>query len=199
MLRRLIGAVGIAGALTLLPVACAKKPLQAAPEPPAPLQIPVPPPRVLAPVPPAEPPPAPAEEPPADPPRPPRPRQPTRPATAPGDARPDPARLEGPPADAANPAGATDAKAEPATPALRTPQTANDSVSERRITDVLTRTRRSLGNVKRDQLSADAQAQFDTARRFIDQAEDALKVRNYMFAAYLADKAETLARGLTGR
>ena len=48
---------------------------------------------------------------------------------------------------------------------------------------------------RRGARATDARAQYDTARRFIDQAEGALRARNYMFASYLADKAETLARG----
>jgi hypothetical protein len=71
--------------------------------------------------------------------------------------------------------------------------------SERRIRDVLAKAARGLEAVNRALLTADARSQFDTARRFIGQATDALAARNYMFAAYLADKAETLARGLAGR
>jgi hypothetical protein len=193
VLRHVLGSVGLFGLLAGMPAACAKAPPAAAPEPPAALEVPVPPPRVLAPVPPPEVVPSPAEEPPAEPPRPARPR-PARP-TAPPETKTDTGKVEGPPPEGTTP---VEKPSEPA-PALRTPQTVNDTAAERRITDVLTRTRRSLGDVARAQLSADAQAQFDTARRFIDQASDALKVRNYMFAAYLADKAEALAKGLAGR
>ena len=35
--------------------------------------------------------------------------------------------------------------------------------------------------------------QFDAARLYIGQAEDALKIRNYVFAGQLAEKAATLA------
>ena len=42
-------------------------------------------------------------------------------------------------------------------------------------------------------LSPDAKVQFDTAQQYIGQAEDALKIRNYVFAGQLAEKAATLA------
>jgi len=38
--------------------------------------------------------------------------------------------------------------------------------------------------------------QYDTAKRFIQQAEDALKAKNFVFAEQLADKAATLAAAL---
>jgi hypothetical protein len=42
-------------------------------------------------------------------------------------------------------------------------------------------------------LNADGRAQYDAARRFIQQAEEALKQRNVVFAGKLADKAATMA------
>jgi hypothetical protein len=85
------------------------------------------------------------------------------------------------------------------TSVLQTPQTADDGEAARRIREVLTRARRDLARVNARALGSDARAQYETARRFVDQAEDALTVKNYMFARYLADKAEALARGLQGR
>jgi hypothetical protein len=132
-------------------------------------------------------------------PRPSRPRTPRTPAPA-TDTRPDPPKPEPPATETpAVPAAEPSRPADSPSSALRTPQTANDAEAERRVRDVLGRASRGLEAVNRAQLSSDARAQFDTARRFIDQATDALKARNYMFAGYLADKAETLARGLAGR
>jgi hypothetical protein len=67
------------------------------------------------------------------------------------------------------------------------------------VRDVLGRASSTLQRIDRSRLSADARAQFETAQRFIDQSKDALEARNFMFAAYLADKAATLATGLSGR
>lgn len=89
--------------------------------------------------------------------------------------------------------------AEPAAtaPLLRTPQTRDESQADRRIREVLGRASTQLSQVNPSSLSREARTQHDTARRFVDQAVAALLERNYVFAAYLADKAETLARGLS--
>jgi hypothetical protein len=82
---------------------------------------------------------------------------------------------------------------------LQTPLTADDAETERRIRDVIARARRGLSQVSVQGLGADARAQYDTAQRFLGQADEALTARNYMFAQYLADKADLLARRLLGR
>lgn len=82
-------------------------------------------------------------------------------------------------------------------PLLRTPQTRDESQADRRISEVLTRASVLLEQVSVSSLSREARTQHDTARRFVDQARQALLERNYVFASYLADKAETLARGLS--
>jgi hypothetical protein len=194
---RTLWRVGLVAALAAAGGACARKPPAVAPPPPPPaLEVPVVPPRVLAPV--SEPEPPPVQEPePAQAPRRERPRTPPRPA---GSGQPAEGREPGRPAEA--PVEGASPEARPAGQAaapLRTPQTANDAEAERRVRDTLGRASGVLGKVNRSALSADAQAQYDAARRFVDQAQDALRVRNYMFAAYLADKAEALARGLQGR
>jgi hypothetical protein len=82
-------------------------------------------------------------------------------------------------------------------PVLRTPQTADESEADRRIREVLARTSATLGRVNPATLAREARTQHETARRFVDQAQAALIERNFVFASYLADKAETLARGLS--
>jgi hypothetical protein len=42
-------------------------------------------------------------------------------------------------------------------------------------------------------LTVDGKAQYDTARRFVQQSEDALRTGNLVFAGKLADKAATMA------
>jgi hypothetical protein len=61
---------------------------------------------------------------------------------------------------------------------------------------ILDRASRSLDAVSRSRLSPEAQTQYDTARRFILQAQAAVQVGNLVFARYLGEKAETLAKGL---
>lgn len=70
---------------------------------------------------------------------------------------------------------------------------------ERQTRALLAQAARDLGRVKYDALNADGKAQFDTAKRFADQAQQALKEQNFAFALRLADKAATLAGGLVGR
>lgn len=172
--------------------ACARPRPATAPPPPA-LEVPVVPPRVIAALPEEEPPEEATQAEPERPrtQRPPRPR-PKPPAPAPETAQKPDAVPETPPEvpKTAEPAAGT---------VLRTPQTVDEPEAARRVRLSLARASEQLGRVNVGGLNSDAKAQYDTARRFIDQAEGALKARNYMFAAYLADKAETLARGLGGR
>ena len=65
--------------------------------------------------------------------------------------------------------------------------------TEASIRTLLETAQRNLQRVKFAALNADGQAQFLTARRFKEQAEDALKVGNLLFASKLADKAATMA------
>lgn len=79
---------------------------------------------------------------------------------------------------------------------VRTPQTANDTEAERQVRAVMARAQSTLDNVDYTALSQAARQQYDTAKRFIRQANSALAIRNYVFARNLADKADTLARQL---
>jgi hypothetical protein len=171
--------------------ACSKPRPAIVPPPPA-LEVPVVPPRIIAALPEEEPP----EETTYTEPELPRTPRPSRPRPKPAAPAPETAQKpepEAPPAEAPKPA-----EPAPAT-VLRTPQTVDEPEAARRVRASLARATDQLGRVNVGGLNSDAKAQYDTARRFIDQADGALKARNYMFAAYLADKAETLARGLGGR
>ena len=94
------------------------------------------------------------------------------------------------------PAATPEVAAAPA-PLLRTPQTADESNAEKRTNGVLERATQLLNGVNITTLGQQARQQHETARRFVDQAKQALVERNYVLASYLADKAETLARGLS--
>lgn len=65
---------------------------------------------------------------------------------------------------------------------------------ERQTRSSLARAQRDLGAVKREELGPDGKTQYDEVRRFIRSSEEALKVKNYIFAKQLADKAALLAR-----
>jgi hypothetical protein len=172
---------------------CAKARAEAAPDGP-PLQVPEPPARVLGTI--AEPVPATAVVP--DPPAP-------APATPP--ARPPVRRPNGNTAEADRPEpapapAAVQAPVEPApteTRELRAAPSASTATEERTIRDLLTRATRDLSRVDYARLSADGKANYDQSKRFSQQAEQALKDRNFAFASTLADKAATLASELLGR
>ncbi|MGQ0733973.1 MAG: hypothetical protein ACT4QD_09990 [Acidobacteriota bacterium] len=65
--------------------------------------------------------------------------------------------------------------------------------TEASIRALLDRASRDLQRVNYPRLDADGRAQFDIARRFMQQAEEALKSGNLPFAGKLADKAAIMA------
>lgn len=159
---------------------------QAKGEPGGPALVPPPPPpHTIIPVEIVEAPPAPAAAPlptpvivrPAA--RPPAPR-PEKPAEKPAE-KPDPA--EAPSAGVAAP---------PAP--LQT--TANVTEVERAIRARMAQAGRDLDRTDYRALNAERRAQYDTAKRFVQQADEALKVKNLVFAGQPADKAATLAAAL---
>ena len=100
-----------------------------------------------------------------------------------------------------DPRPATPAPAVPTPPAVQveTPPPAvlstlaNTTDFERRIRAQLLKASGDLKRVDPRTLGADARAQYDAAQGFIRQCEEALNVRNLMFASQLADKAATMA------
>ena len=63
----------------------------------------------------------------------------------------------------------------------------------------LTRASSQLQLIDYGRLSTDAKDQYDRAKSFIREADDALRARNLPFAASLTDKAVALAAQLGGR
>lgn len=61
------------------------------------------------------------------------------------------------------------------------------------IRELMAKASRDLARVNAAALSADGRAQMDAARRFLQQADEALKTRNVVYAGKLADKAATIA------
>jgi len=168
--------------------ACASNPARSSVA--VPLEIPEPPPRVeMAPIPAVEAPlperPVPAVVPPARPLPPPStaaaastsPSSTGTAATAPGAALQDPARTSPPP------------ELRPAGSAGRTPSAAQ-------VRESLGRTKQKLDLMDRRRLNAGKLADYDSARRFLAQAESAVAANNLLLAQSSAEKAETLANGL---
>ena len=186
-------------AVTFAASGCAKARAESAPDGP-PLEMPAAPPRVLAPLDDPLPvtvaiPEAPATVP-STPARPPARRaggNGGNGATADAEARPEPV----PPAPAAVQAPPEPAPTE--TRELRAAPSATAAAGERNVRDLLARAGRDLSRVDYGRLSADGRLQYEQSKRFTQQAEEALKDRNFVFAATLADKAATLATELLGR
>jgi hypothetical protein len=130
-----------------------------------------------------------------------RPAPANRPArnSRPSVARSEPRAAEPGPTEAASDAVPAPPPEPPAAsaPLLRTPQTADEQQAERRTREVLGRATALLAKVSAASLTQQARLQHETARRFVGQAEQAILERNYVLASYLADKAETLAKGLS--
>lgn len=183
--------VGLVACVLAGSSACTRRPPVAAPVPVA-LAVPPPPPRVIS-TPPERV--APTEASTVE--RPAPPARPQRASRAP--ARPEPTRAaEAPKVDAAEVPPLPAAEPAPAPgPLLRTPQTADESDAERRTQEVLGRAAGLLDKVNPQTLGTQARQQHETARRFVAQARQALTERNFVLASYLAEKAETLARGLS--
>ena len=108
----------------------------------------------------------------------------------------------------AQPAPATEvpvdaAKPEELTPrpptTLQTTPTQREEAVERRIRGLLGQATTELGRINYQALTSDGRTQYDMAKRFVSQAEEALKAKNLVFANNLAEKAATLANQLSGR
>jgi len=164
--------------------------------PDAPLDVPPAPERdiepaeVEAPPPPQPPTPAP-ESPRAQPPRP-------RPAPAREQPRTEPPKPEpAPPAEAPKPAEEPP-RGSPTSTLQTTPATVEGEL-ERGVRATLAHASNELNRIDYRVLNADAKIQYDTAKRFIRQADEAVKTKNLVFAKNLADKAATIADQLAGR
>ena len=86
----------------------------------------------------------------------------------------------------------------PPTTLQTTPATAEGEV-ERGIRASLQRATADLNRVDYRALNADARTQYDTAKRFARQADEAIRTKNLVFAKNLAEKAATIAAQLAGR
>jgi hypothetical protein len=162
---------------------------KAAPAPP-PLDVPLPPPRSIEPTE-AEVPQTPVglinEPTPAPPPRP-------RAAAPRPEVKPEPPKAEAP-IEAARPPE----EVKPPAAVLQTTPTQQEAEMEARIRALLDRAATTLNRVDYRNLGNNARTQYDTAKGFIKQADEALKAKNLLFANSLADKAAALAAQLGGR
>jgi outer membrane biosynthesis protein TonB len=175
-----------------LAAACTHAQAKATPDMPA-LDMPAPPPRDVEPTDVEAPPPVPlATEPARNAPARPKPAAPPR--IEPPKAEP----IKPEPSPVAEPPKPSEEPARPPTTLQTTPATAEGEL-ERGIRASLLRATVDLNRVDYRALNADARTQYDTAKRFVQQADDAIRTKNLVFAKNLAEKAATIAAQLAGR
>jgi len=128
---------------------------------------------------------------------------PTRPRTAPREpaprvepTKPEPPKPEPPPA--IEPVKPAEEPLKPPSTLQTTPATAEGEV-ERGIRASLTRATSALNSIDYRVLNAGAKTQYDTAKRWIRQADEAMRAKNLVMAKNLADKAVALAAQLGGK
>jgi hypothetical protein len=92
-----------------------------------------------------------------------------------------------------------DASRTPPAASLQPGPTQREVEMEQEIRRLLVQTASSLNRIDYRNLDTNARGQYDQAKRFASQAEDAIKGRNFVYALNLADKANTLAAQLGGR
>jgi hypothetical protein len=182
-----LAALSSSGCMTTKAATAAKEPLVVPPAPP----------RVIAPAPEPEDQAVPSGEPE------PVPQLPRQTRTAPRDNAP---RSEPKPPQQGMP-GPTEAEAKPPVapppvapaPELRTIDTTDDAKATRQVRDTMERAGRTLAQIDYGRLAKASQLQYDMAKRFIEQSEEALKNKNFTAAQLMAEKAETIAKELSGR
>ena len=84
----------------------------------------------------------------------------------------------------------------PETPAVRATPAAASAAEERAVRALMKKAADDLERVDYKKLSKEGQAQYDQSKRFSDQANQAIKERNFPYAMTLAEKAATLAAEL---
>ena len=195
MCSRVLSACSVVVLAALIASGCTRAHAKTMPQlPDAALDVPPPPERDIEPVeveaPPPPQPPTPAPESPRT--QPPRPR----PAPAREQPRTEPKPEPTPPVEAPKPA---EVPPRPPESTLQTTPATVEGELERGVRATLTRASNELNRIDYRVLNADAKSQYDTAKRFVRQAEEAVKTKNLVFAKNLADKAATIADQLAGR
>ena len=197
-MRAPILAVPLVALAALSGSACASAAAKAPVDRPA-MNVPAPPPRVLEP--PAELDPEPVGDlpsPPTTTPTTSRPNRQREKNNNTADAKPEvkpeakPAEVTPPPPEPAAPPAAPPAQ-------LRTPQTADPSGAAKTVQATIDRARASLNSINFTAQSDERKKAYNDVKRFINQAEDAMKQGNFVFGQAVAAKAETLARELAGK
>jgi hypothetical protein len=181
--------------LAMAAAGCSRLSARSAPEPPPPLDVPAPPPRVV-------------ETADAEPPRP--GTLVDAPASGDPSSRRPPPRVEAPkpetkkPESAPPPAAVTEVPPAPPTEpkpviTLQTTPPEKEPALEQQIRDKLNGANRDLARIDYGKLSAEAKEQYDQAKSSATRAEEAIRLKNLVFAQTLANQAAIIAAQLAGR
>jgi len=85
------------------------------------------------------------------------------------------------------------------TPPLQTTPAEEVGELENAVRALMARAQQDLNRVDYRTLNPDAKNQYEVAKGFIRQADDAIRVKNLEYARYVADKAAVIAAQLAGR
>jgi hypothetical protein len=185
-------------ACLVLPAAACASAQAKAPAGPVALEVPPVPPRTIAALPADEPPeiepvqPLPAQQ---EPPPPPRPRPQPRPS---GNQSSQQTETKPEPAQEAAPSSQQPQTSTPVPP-LRAPGTGDGPEAEREVEKIIARAEQLLQNIDYRYLSQERRVLYDSAKNFINQSQEAMKVSNLVLARSLAERAENTAKQLSGR
>src|SRR4051812_29651302 len=191
VLLRLPRGMGVIVALAAMAAGCTHAQAKATLEMP-PLEMPAPPPRDVQPIEVEAPAPLPLVPEPAR--NPPARLRPPAPAARPEPPKPEPPKTEPPPAEPPK----AEEPPKPLTTLQTTPATAENEV-ERVIRASIQRANTDLNRVDYRALNTDARTQYDSAKRFVQQADEAIRTKNLVLAKTVAEKAATIAAQLAGR
>jgi hypothetical protein len=126
---------------------------------------------------------------------------PSRPRPAPPvrvEPKPEPPKPETPPVPVIEPTKPPEEPPKPPTTLQTTPATAEGEV-ERSIRASVQRASADLNRVDYRALNRDARTQYDTAKRWVQQADELMRAKNLLMAKNLAEKAAIMAAQLAGR
>jgi hypothetical protein len=182
--RRWVLGLGICALSAALAGGCAKARAETVPDGP-PLATPQPPSRVFAPI---------EEEPLVS-----SPVADTTPATAPRVPPPAPPVRKTPPPEPEKPTAAAPQPSAEVPRVLSAVSAPADPEAERRINEMLRTALRDLSRVDYRGLTRGGREQYDQAKGFTEEADKALKERNFIYAQTVADKAAKIAQELLGR
>ena len=82
---------------------------------------------------------------------------------------------------------------------LQTTSAEEEGRENQLIRALLAKASNDLKRIDYQRLDTDARTQYDTAKRFVTQAENALRTKNLVMARSIADKAAALAAQLAGK